>query len=127
MDQRPDPSGTSPEREDVTTRGCILLQLMGPMLMILTALDEQGVPLNAPNEELGHNAPALHRAETKSEARRNRGESEDQGIAVERPSAPEQISGDDYLGEGGRGTGKSGKFKGECPCRSTTLVRTDLR
>ena len=125
MDQRHDPSGASPGREDATTRGCILPQLMGLMLMILTELHERGVLSNDQNEEPGHNTPDLQ-AETQSEARDR--EHEGQGPVAEQPSKtpPGQISGDDRVGEDEHDTVKSKKSRGECPCCGVTLGHADL-
>jgi len=126
--QRLDPSGTStstPGREDGITCGCILLQLMGPMFTILTALREQEVPSSAPNEQLSHDAPDLH-AETQLEVG-NQGEREDHGTVAERPSeAPKRTSSDNHVGEDTSDTVKSGRSRGECLCCGTTLAQIDL-
>lgn len=56
---------------------------MGPTLMIRVALREQGVPLNAPNEEVNPSASNL-RTEIQSEVRSLR-EREDEGTVAVQP------------------------------------------
>ena len=99
---------------------------MGPMFTILTALHEREVPSNAPNKQLGRNAPDLH-VETQLEVG-NQGEREDHGTVAERPSEapPKRTSSDDHVGEDASDTVKPGRSRGECPCHGTTLARTDL-
>ena len=129
MDRRLDPPGAStptPEREDGNTRGSILLQQMGPMLMIPTALHEGEVPSSPSNEQLSRNTPDLH-AETQSEVG-NRGEREDHGTVAGRSSeAPsEHKSGGAHVGRDAPEAVKLGKSKGECHCYGTILARVDL-
>jgi len=94
--------------------------------MIPTALHEGKVPSNAPNEQLIHNAPDLH-PETQSEVQ-NQGEREDHGTVAERPSETpsEHVPGDNCAGQDAHDTVKSGRSRGECPCRGTALPCIDL-
>ncbi|KAF9642890.1 hypothetical protein BDM02DRAFT_3192519 [Thelephora ganbajun] len=124
--RRPHASGASTPihgREDGVTRGYILLQLMGPMSMILIVLrereDERQVPSSAPNEQPSHDAPDLSSAERQSEVQ-NRVECEDRETVTEQPpeAPPEHISEDDHIGRDAHDTVQS---------RGSEVVERDYR
>lgn len=101
VDKRPNPSGPStpaPGHASDIARVCILLQLMGPVLMILTGVHEPDVTSNIPNKEPDR---AAHDLRTCSQSEpQYRGEREDQRAAAEGPSEvpPVYISGNDNIG-----------------------------
>jgi hypothetical protein len=92
------------------------------MPTILMALRERKVPSNAPNEQLGHDAPDIYSAERESEVR-NQCECEDQGTVAERlPEAPpEHTFDDDDVSEGSYYTARSEGFGGESRCPGNIL------
>ncbi|KAF9653321.1 hypothetical protein BDM02DRAFT_1889855 [Thelephora ganbajun] len=71
-------------REDGVTRACILLQLMGPMSMILIGLREREDPSTTPNEKRSRSAPDFSLTENQSEVQ-NQVKCKGRGTVTKRP------------------------------------------